>query len=138
MANDGARGTALVLAPVREDGKATVLRAEPVGTVTHPALKLDDTVHQRVRLGILAVLEEAKRADFSYLRDALDLTDGNLSRHIQVLAEAGLVKVDKGFEGRRPRTWVSATKKGRAAFAEELRTLRDLMARLDGSSSSTR
>src|SRR3712207_8147482 len=58
--------------------------------VTHPARRLDDTVHQRVRLGILAVLREARRADFAYLRDALELTDGNLSRHIAVLEDAGL------------------------------------------------
>jgi DNA-binding MarR family transcriptional regulator len=100
--------------------------------VTHPALRLDDTVHQRVRLGILAVLEEAKRADFSYLRDALDLSDGNLSRHVQVLEEAGLVRVDKSFEGRRPRTWISATRAGRTALAEELSALRELMSRVDG------
>jgi DNA-binding MarR family transcriptional regulator len=100
--------------------------------VTHPSLKLDDTVHQRVRLGILAVLEEAKRADFSYLRDALDLSDGNLSRHLQVLEEVGLVKVEKGFEGRRPRTWVSATPRGRKALADELRALNELISRVNG------
>lgn len=59
--------------------------------MTHPAQRLDDTVHQRVRLGILAVLSEASRADFGFLRDTLDLTDGNLSRHIAVLEQAGLV-----------------------------------------------
>lgn len=101
--------------------------------MTHPSLNLDDVVHQRVRLGILAVLEEAKRADFSFVRDALDLSDGNLSRHIQVLEEAGLVKVEKGFEGRRPRTWVSATKAGRAALAAELEALRELISRVDAS-----
>ena len=100
--------------------------------MSHPALRLDDTVHQRVRLGILAVLEEAKRADFSFLRDALDLSDGNLSRHVQVLEEAGLVRVEKGFEGRRPRTWISATRAGRAALEEELSALRDLISRVDG------
>jgi DNA-binding MarR family transcriptional regulator len=100
--------------------------------VTHPSQRLDDTVHQRVRLGILAVLQEVKRADFSYVRDTLDLSDGNLSRHIQVLEEAGLVVSEKGFEGRRPRTWVSATKQGRAAFAKELGALRELIARIDG------
>lgn len=100
--------------------------------MTHPALKLDDTVHQRVRLGILALLQEAKRAEFSYVRDALDLSDGNLSRHIQVLDEAGLVKVEKGFEGRRPRTWVSATSEGRAALNQELKALRELISRVDG------
>jgi DNA-binding MarR family transcriptional regulator len=99
--------------------------------VTHPALRLDDTVHQRVRLGILAVLTEARRADFSYLREALELTDGNLSRHLQVLEEAGLVKLEKGFEGRRPRTWVEATKRGRGALEAEMAALRELIARVD-------
>lgn len=100
--------------------------------MTHPALELDDVVHQRVRLGILAVLAEAKRADFGFLRDALDLSDGNLSRHIQVLEEAGLVSVEKGYEGRRPRTWVSATRRGRTALDAELSSLRELISRVDG------
>lgn len=100
--------------------------------MTHPALQLDDVVHQRVRLGILAVLAEAKRADFGFLRDALDLSDGNLSRHIQVLEEAGLVSVEKGYEGRRPRTWVSATRRGRTALDAELSSLRELISRVDG------
>lgn len=100
--------------------------------MTHPALQLDDVVHQRVRLGILAVLAEAKRADFGFLRDALDLSDGNLSRHIQVLEEAGLVSVEKGYEGRRPRTWVSATRRGRSALDAELSSLRELISRVDG------
>jgi DNA-binding MarR family transcriptional regulator len=99
----------------------------------HPAQRLDDTVHQRVRLGILAVLSEALRADFGYLRDALELTDGNLSRHIAVLEEAGLVKVEKKLEGRRTRTWVQATRAGRRALEEEVAALRDLIARVDGS-----
>jgi DNA-binding MarR family transcriptional regulator len=99
--------------------------------VTHPALQLDDTVHQRVRLGILAVLSEARRADFAYLRDALDLTDGNLSRHIAVLEQAGLVTVEKGFEGKRPRTWVQATRAGRAALKAELAALQELIQRVD-------
>jgi DNA-binding MarR family transcriptional regulator len=99
--------------------------------VTHPAQKLDDTVHQRVRLGILAVLSEARRADFAYLRDALELTDGNLSRHIAVLEQAGLVEVEKGFEGKRTRTWVQATAAGRSALRDELAALRELIARVD-------
>ena len=102
--------------------------------VTHPALRLDDIVHQRVRLGILAVLTEASRADFAFLRDSLDLTDGNLSRHIAVLEEAGLVKVKKGHEGKRPRTWVQATRRGRAALEAEVTALRELIARVDGGS----
>jgi len=99
----------------------------------HPSQRLDDTVHQRVRLGILAVLTEADVADFGFLKDALSLTDGNLSRHLQVLEEAGFVTITKAFEGRRPRTWISSTKPGRAAFAAELAALRELLAGVDRS-----
>lgn len=97
----------------------------------HPSQRLDDVVHQRVRLGILAVLTEADQADFAFLKEALGLTDGNLSRHLQVLEDAGFVHITKTFEGRRPRTWVEATRPGRAAFAAELAALRELMAGLD-------
>lgn len=93
--------------------------------------RLDEVVHQRVRLGILAVLDEGERADFSYLRQALDLTDGNLSRHLSVLEKAGLVKIDKAFEARKPRTWVRATPTGRRALAAEVSALRDLLAGYD-------
>ena len=99
--------------------------------MSHPALDLDDRVHQRVRLGVLAVLAESRRADFGYLRDVLELTDGNLSRHLQVLEEAGYVRTEKRFEGKRPRTWVAATAKGRAAFAAELAARRALIDRVE-------
>jgi DNA-binding MarR family transcriptional regulator len=95
----------------------------------HPTNGLDETVHQRHRLGILTITAEAESADFGYLRDALGLTPGNLSRHLTVLEEAGLVKVDKGYEGRRPRTWVSITGDGRAALAAELAALTELLRR---------
>ena len=100
--------------------------------MSHPTNDLDDTIHQRVRLGILAVLVESRRADFSYLRDSLGLTDGNLSQHLQVLERAGHVEVAKTFEGKRPRSWVSVTRKGRAAFAAEVAALRALLDRVDG------
>ena len=98
--------------------------------MTHPSQNLDETVHQRVRLGILSVLAEARRADFVYLRESLGLTDGNLSRHLQVLESAGFVRVEKTFEGRRPRTWVAVTKEGREALAAEVASLRALLDRL--------
>ena len=101
------------------------------GAERHPTADLDETVHQRVRLGILAILSEADRAAFTHLRETLDVTDGNLSRHLAVLSEAGLVEVAKGYEGSRPRTWVRATAKGRRTFAAELRALRELLARHD-------
>lgn len=94
----------------------------------HPTNGLDETVHQRHRLGILTITAEA-RAEFSYLRDALDLTPGNLSRHLTVLEEAGFIKVDKGYHGRRPRTWVGITRQGRAALAAEIAALTELLRR---------
>jgi DNA-binding MarR family transcriptional regulator len=96
----------------------------------HPVNQLDELVHQRVRLGILAVLTESTRADFTFLRDTLDLTDGNLARHLQTLESAGLVELEKTFEGRRPRTWVRATDAGRSAFAREIATLQALIRRV--------
>jgi DNA-binding MarR family transcriptional regulator len=98
------------------------------GRAAHPTNGLDDTVHQRHRLGILTITAEA-RADFGYLRDALGLTPGNLSRHLTVLEEAGLIQVEKGYEGRRPRTWVGITGAGRAALAAEVDALAKLVRR---------
>ncbi|MEY2470597.1 MAG: hypothetical protein QOF21_3295 [Actinomycetota bacterium] len=98
----------------------------------HPSLDLDDVVHQRVRLGILAVLNEAPKADFGELRSILKLTDGNLSRHLTVLEEAGYVTQDKVFEKKRPKTWVSITKSGRKAFEDEVSALRALLDGISG------
>lgn len=99
--------------------------------MSHPAQDLDDVVHQRTRLGVLAVLAEARRAQFGFIRDALELTDGNLSRHLQILEEAGYIDTEKGYEGRRPRTWVQITRAGRKALTAELTSLRALVDRLD-------
>jgi DNA-binding MarR family transcriptional regulator len=96
--------------------------------VTHPTRGLSEVVHQRHRLGVLTIALEADQVEFGYLRQALDLTAGNLSRHLAVLAEAGLVEIEKGYAGKRPRTWVRITPEGRAAVAAELRALRSLVA----------
>jgi len=97
----------------------------------HPVNGLDDVVHQRVRLGILAVTHEAKRVEFSFLRETLDLTGGNLSQHLGVLERAGLIDIEKGYEGRRPRTWISLTKAGGAALRDELAALKTLIRQLE-------
>jgi DNA-binding MarR family transcriptional regulator len=97
--------------------------------MTHPARGLDDVVHQRHRLGILTIAAEARRVEFSYLRETLQLTAGNLSRHITVLADAGLIDVDKGYEGRRPRTWIRITPTGRKELASEMTALKALVRR---------
>ncbi len=106
--------------------------------MTHPVVRLDDVIHQRVRLGILGVLMETKRADFKYLKESLELTDGNLSRHLQVLEEAGFVAIEKRIEGRRPRTWVSATPLGRDAFTAEIHALKVIVGRFERDGGSPR
>jgi DNA-binding MarR family transcriptional regulator len=98
---------------------------------SHPALCFDDVVHQRTRLGILAVLAEATEADFTYLRKTLDLTDGNLGRHLEILQAAGLILISKGYHGRRPRTMATITAEGRRALRRELASMQALMQRLD-------
>jgi DNA-binding MarR family transcriptional regulator len=96
----------------------------------HPTNGLDDLVHQRHRLGILTIAAESKRVEFGYLREALDLTAGNLSRHLAVLVDAGLLDMEKGYDGKRPRTWVGITPTGRRALAAEVAALRALVDRL--------
>jgi DNA-binding MarR family transcriptional regulator len=100
--------------------------------MSHPVQDLEDVVHQRNRLGILTVIREGTRAEFGFLKETLQLTDGNLSRHLQVLEDAGYVKIEKGFLGKRPRTWVRITRPGRKALANELRRLRELLEHIDG------
>jgi DNA-binding HxlR family transcriptional regulator len=104
--------------------------------VTHPAGGIDDVVHHRHRLGILTIAGEARQVEFGYLREALELTAGNLNRHLAVLEEAGLVQTTKGYVERRPRTWVSITREGRNALAAEISALERLVQRHRGSPAS--
>jgi len=99
--------------------------------VTHPTTMLTDVVHQRTRLGILSVLSECRRADFAYLKSLLQLTDGNLGRHLEILADDGLIAITKGYEGRRPRTWAEITKNGDAALAAQMAAMKQLVKRFE-------
>ena len=80
---------------------------------------------------MVAILREADRVEFGYLRDALGLSDGNLSRHLRTLESAGYVQTHKGYHGRRPRTWLSLTRAGARALDQELSALRALVSHLD-------
>jgi DNA-binding MarR family transcriptional regulator len=97
----------------------------------HPVNGLDDVVHQRVRLGILAIAQEARKVEFGFLRTTLELTAGNLSQHLTVLEKAGLIAVEKGYEGRRGRTWIQLTKAGRHALHQEIAALKTLIHQLE-------
>ena len=82
---------------------------------------LDRVLHEKARLGILsALVARPEGLAFGELARLCALTDGNLSRHLDVLDEAGLVKIRKGFEGRRPRTTCLLTSLGRRRFREYL------------------
>jgi len=102
-----------------------------VTDAAHPVLGLDDVVHQRVRLGILTIAHEARRVEFGFLRTQLELTAGNLSQHVAVLETAGLVEVEKGYSGKRGRTWITLTAAGNAALAREIERLKQLIARVE-------
>jgi DNA-binding MarR family transcriptional regulator len=88
---------------------------------------IDEVIHGRVRLGIMAYLVGAGSADFATLKTKLDTTDGNLSVHLRKLEEAGYLSVTKSFRARKPLTEVSLTEPGRKAFADYLQALRGLM-----------
>lgn len=92
--------------------------------------ELNALIHQPTRLRIMAALvslEPDEKADFVFLRDLLDLTDGNLSVHLQKLEEAGYVGIEKTFEGRRPKTWVAVTPEGHDAFSEHVDALEKIL-----------
>ena len=101
------------------------------GVSGHPANGLDDVVHQRVRLGILTVAHQARQVEFGNLRDTLGQTAGNLSQHLGVLENAGLVTIEKGYAGKRPRTWITLTRAGHAALAAEIAHLKLLISRVE-------
>jgi DNA-binding MarR family transcriptional regulator len=81
---------------------------------------IDEVIHGRLRLGIMAFLSGAGAADFNALKAKLQATDGNLSVHLRKLEDAGYVSIDKSFVGRKPLTTVSLTPAGREAFIRYL------------------
>ena len=89
---------------------------------------LDSVIHERARLSVLTCLvTHPKGLGFADLKTMCALTDGNLSRHLQVLQEAGLVEVIKGYEGNRPHTTCRLTKSGRKRFVDYLGVLEQLV-----------
>lgn len=85
--------------------------------------ELDPVLHERGRLAIVAALAAVESLTFTELRAALEMTDGNLSVHLQKLEERGYVAIDKHFVGRRPQTTCCLTRQGQRAFARYLNHL---------------
>jgi len=92
--------------------------------------ELNETIHQPVRLRIMAsliTLEPGNEVDFTYLRELLDVTDGNLGAHLRKLEEAGYIAINKTFVERKPRTFVSVTPEGRRVFQEHVTALESIL-----------
>ncbi|MGG5170637.1 winged helix-turn-helix domain-containing protein [Pseudarthrobacter sp. J1738] len=89
--------------------------------------EFNETIHPPRRLFICAFLSAVDEAEFSTLRDAADISDSSLSKHISALAEAGYVEVRKPTGRGRVRTWVALTAEGRQAFADHRRALQAML-----------
>ena len=79
-------------------------------------LQLDPIIHAPTRLAILSILMNVESANFTFLKESIGTTDGNLSTHLTKLEEAGYIKIKKTFQGKKPQTSCAITKKGRTAF----------------------
>jgi len=90
--------------------------------------KIDEVIHGRVRLGIMAYLMAAEVADFNTLKAKLEVTEGTLSVHLRKLEDAGHISIEKSFRNRRPLTQARLTAAGRKAFKAYL----EAMAKLAG------
>lgn len=88
---------------------------------------IDEVIHGRLRLGIMAYLADVEVADFTELKTLLDATQGNLSIHLRKLEDAGYVAIDKSFLGRKPLTRARMTDAGRLAFAAYLEAIGKLV-----------
>jgi DNA-binding MarR family transcriptional regulator len=88
---------------------------------------IDETIHQRTRLAIMASLAGVESLDFNDLKAQLSLTDGNLSTHAAALERAGYVAILKSFEGKKPRTTIRMTPKGREALEKYIRLLQGIL-----------
>lgn len=88
---------------------------------------IDDVIHGRLRLGVMAYLSGASPAIFGELRDKVGATDGNLSTHLKKLEEAGYVRQEKRFVGKKPQTRVFLTDTGRQAWIVWIQRMEAIM-----------
>ncbi len=89
---------------------------------------LDAQLHAPARLKLMTLLTAVSEAEFSTLREALQVSDSVLSKHVSALVEAGYLKSRKGVHAGRRTTWIALTTQGRAALSEHVAALRELIA----------
>lgn len=93
----------------------------------HPLADIDPIIHASARLMLLSYLYVVESADYVFLMRRTGLTWGNLSTHLTKLEEAGYVRIEKEFRGKKPHTTVSLTEPGRAAFRAYKKSLRQVL-----------
>lgn len=89
--------------------------------------QLDDIIHSRIRLAIMAVLVSVEQAEFTFLKEKVNTTDGNMSVHLKKLEEAGYLSAHKRFVNRKPLSSYKLTAKGRRAFELYVERLESLI-----------
>jgi DNA-binding transcriptional ArsR family regulator len=101
-------------------------KSETAGRFSYEGL--DRVIHEKARLGILASLAaHSGGLLFNEVKELCSLTDGNLSRHLSVLSEAGLVEIWKGQQGPRQQTLYRLTAEGRARFDQYIGVLESVV-----------
>jgi DNA-binding MarR family transcriptional regulator len=89
--------------------------------------QIDDVIHSRIRTAIMAVLVSVEEAEFKYLKEKINATDGNLSVHIKKLEDARYLSVKKSFVNRKPVSKYKITQKGRKAFENYIKKLESIV-----------
>jgi DNA-binding MarR family transcriptional regulator len=89
--------------------------------------QIDNFIHSRIRLAIMAVLASADEMDFNAIKKAVNTTDGNLSVHLNKLEENGYIQIEKKFVNKKPLTRCSLSVKGKKAFEEYIRTVESFL-----------
>ena len=92
-----------------------------------PFLQLDRVIHEKGRMAIMSLLAATAELSFTDLKQTLNMTDGNLTTHIKTLKQAGYIGVTKSVRNRRPLTTCSLTTVGRAAFANYITLLEQIL-----------
>lgn len=99
---------------------------------TLPSMQLDRVIHEKGRMAIVSLLAATPELSFIEMREALSMTDGNLSVHLKTLQEAGYVAVTKSYQDRKPLTTCALTKTGQEAFATYISLLERIVRQARG------
>lgn len=88
---------------------------------------LDPVLNQQIRLAVVSILIKVQKADFNYLKKQTQTTQGNLSYQLKKLKESGYIRIDKTFENNYPKTFCSLTTKGKKAFEEYVKQMKEYL-----------